>query len=157
MSRGEGQRERENPKQAPRSAWSLTWDLIPQCWDHDLSQNQEWDTYLTEVSHPGAPGWNFKVGFTWFKDSGNVARFPNTCQWSNNFEILQKGVVVKSIISNKTNNRSQPSTINENKWGQKKKQKILSYYVRSPKPAIQLLRISGKMSPSILKILTNVT
>ena len=34
-------REGENPKQAPHSAWALMWGLIPQSWDHDLSQNQE--------------------------------------------------------------------------------------------------------------------
>ena len=45
---GEGQRERENPKQALCSAWSLTRDLNPQPWDHDLSPNQELDTQWTE-------------------------------------------------------------------------------------------------------------
>ena len=45
-------REGENPKQAPHSAWSPTWGLIPQPWDHDLSQNQE---MLNLMSHAGSP------------------------------------------------------------------------------------------------------
>ena len=57
MSQGgaEGEREREkeekerdNPKQAPCSALSPTWGLIPQPWDHDQSQNQESDAQPTQ-------------------------------------------------------------------------------------------------------------
>ena len=47
---GEGQRERrENPKQVPHCqhrAWHGARTQEP--WDHDLNQNQELDTYLTE-------------------------------------------------------------------------------------------------------------
>ena len=43
--------DRENLKQAPHSAQSLTQDLIPQLWDHELSQNRE--RMLKRLSHPG--------------------------------------------------------------------------------------------------------
>lgn len=57
-------------------------------------------------------------------------------------------VVVKPTTSNTTHKRSQPSTINEKKWGQSKKQKILSYCVRSPKPAIHFPEeLLGKRNP----------
>ena len=51
---GGGTEGRENPKQAPYAAWSPTWDLIPQPWDHDLPKSsQELDTQLTEPPrHP---------------------------------------------------------------------------------------------------------
>ena len=45
----EGQRERENLKQAPSPAWSPTQGLMSQPWYHDLSQNHESDAYLTEL------------------------------------------------------------------------------------------------------------
>ena len=49
-SGGKGQREREkeNLEQAVCSAWSPTWGLIPQLWDHELSRNQELDAQPTE-------------------------------------------------------------------------------------------------------------
>ena len=40
--------ERENLKQAPHSAQSLTQGSIPQPWVHDLSQNQELEAQQTE-------------------------------------------------------------------------------------------------------------
>ena len=43
-------RRRENPKQAPRSAQSLTRGSIPCPWDHDPSRNQE-----SEQRSTGAP------------------------------------------------------------------------------------------------------
>ena len=45
---GEGQRERENLKQAPHSVRGLTQGWIPRPRDHDLSQNQESGAQLTE-------------------------------------------------------------------------------------------------------------
>ena len=46
-------REIENLEQALCSAQSPMQGLILQSWDHDLSQNQEWDTQLTKPStHP---------------------------------------------------------------------------------------------------------
>ena len=64
-SRGGGtEREREghgeNPKQAPHTAQGPTQGLIPQPWDHDLSQNQESDTQSTEL--PRRP-WKFSATF----------------------------------------------------------------------------------------------
>ena len=58
-SKGEGkgrererERERES-KQAPCSAQSPMWGLIPRPWDYDLSRNQELDTQQTEPpKHP---------------------------------------------------------------------------------------------------------
>ena len=50
--KGEGQRERENLKKALYTVRSPTWGLISPPWDHDLSWNQELDTW---VSHSGAP------------------------------------------------------------------------------------------------------
>ena len=51
QSKGERQREREgereNLKQAPCSAQSLTWGSIPRSWDHDLSQDQDSDAQPT--------------------------------------------------------------------------------------------------------------
>ena len=49
---GKGQRDRENPKQAPCLVQSLTWGLIPQPWDHGLSQNHR---TLYQLSDPGTP------------------------------------------------------------------------------------------------------
>ena len=46
--------EKENPKQAPFSAWSLTQGCIPRPWDHDLSQNQESDTWSKPPRLPWA-------------------------------------------------------------------------------------------------------
>ena len=43
-----GEGERENLKQTPHSAQSPTQGLIPQPWDHDLSQNQESGAQPTE-------------------------------------------------------------------------------------------------------------
>ena len=48
MSRGEGQKEKENLKQDPDSEQSLEWGSIPQTWDHDLSLNQESDAQPTK-------------------------------------------------------------------------------------------------------------
>ena len=61
----EGEREREteteteteNLKQAPCSAQRLMWGLIPQTWDHDLSQNQELVAQPTEP--PRYPNFDF--------------------------------------------------------------------------------------------------
>ena len=41
--------ERENLNQALGSVWSLTWGLISQPWDHDLSRSQEWNIQLTAI------------------------------------------------------------------------------------------------------------
>ena len=41
--------ERENLKQTPHWAWSLTLGLISRPWDHDLSQMLSW------LCHPGVP------------------------------------------------------------------------------------------------------
>ena len=48
MQVGEGQRERERERASERArergsqaGSMLTWGLIPQPWDHDLSRNQE--------------------------------------------------------------------------------------------------------------------
>ena len=46
----EREKEKENLKQAPHSVQSLTQGWIPQSWDHDLSQNQEWDVQPTETT-----------------------------------------------------------------------------------------------------------
>ena len=46
---GEGQRERQNLTQTPRSVQSLTQGWIPRPWDHDLSQNQKSDTRPPEA------------------------------------------------------------------------------------------------------------
>ena len=42
-------REKENTKQAPCSVQSLMQSSIPRPWDHDLRQNQELSTQLTEL------------------------------------------------------------------------------------------------------------
>ena len=42
------EKERENLKQTPRSAWSPTWGSIPRPWAHDLSRDQELDAPPTE-------------------------------------------------------------------------------------------------------------
>ena len=47
MSWGRG-RGRENLKQTPCRGRAWQWGLIPQCWDHELSWNQESDAYLCE-------------------------------------------------------------------------------------------------------------
>ena len=53
---GARERMRENLKQAPHSAvCSLTWGLISQPWDHDLSWNPELDTKLIEPLRPSWP------------------------------------------------------------------------------------------------------
>ena len=44
----EAEGEKENLKQAPHSAWNMTRGLIPPPWDHDLRENQESDTQVTE-------------------------------------------------------------------------------------------------------------
>lgn len=41
--------------QAPCSVWGVTWGLISQHWDHDVSINQESDIKVTEPSR--CPGW----------------------------------------------------------------------------------------------------
>ena len=61
VSKGEGQRGRENLKQAPCPVQSPTWGSFPALWDHDLSQNQESDAHLTEP--PGAPSGIFLFFF----------------------------------------------------------------------------------------------
>ena len=48
LSWRKGEKEKENLKQAPRSAQSLTQGSILWPWDHDLSWNQELDTEPTE-------------------------------------------------------------------------------------------------------------
>lgn len=48
LSRGEGQRDREHLKQAPRRVWSLMGGSIPGPWDPDLSWHQDSDTQLVE-------------------------------------------------------------------------------------------------------------
>ena len=51
--RGNGRRGRENLKQALHTGWSPTWGSISGLSDHDLGQNQESDTQLTELPrHP---------------------------------------------------------------------------------------------------------
>ena len=53
MNGGEGQREREKETER-ESAWNPMQDLIPQPWEHDLSQNQESNAQQTEPPrHPG--------------------------------------------------------------------------------------------------------
>lgn len=47
VCRGEGQQEKEREiiiTQTPHPARSLMQGLIPQCKDHNLSRNPEWDT-----------------------------------------------------------------------------------------------------------------
>ena len=74
---GQREREREDLKQTPRSAWSPTRGSIPWPLDHDPSRNQESDAQPTEPlrcpyadifnsklipeSH-GAPGWLSQLG-----------------------------------------------------------------------------------------------
>lgn len=42
-----------NLKQAPKPAWSPTWDSIPGPWDHDVGRNQESDAQTNEaLRHP---------------------------------------------------------------------------------------------------------
>ena len=53
VGEGQGEMEKENPKQSPCSVWSPKWGLIPWPWDYDLSQNQESDAQQTEPPrHP---------------------------------------------------------------------------------------------------------
>ena len=52
MSGGEGQREREGPKQALQSVPSPMRGSIPQPWDRDLSGNGESEAQPTEPPRP---------------------------------------------------------------------------------------------------------
>ena len=55
MQAGEGQRERENIKQATCSSWRQSQGSILQPWDHEMNQNQDSDTQVTEPPwHPSS-------------------------------------------------------------------------------------------------------
>ena len=53
-SKGQRERERENPRQSPHLTWKPTQGSIPRPWNHDLSWNQRVQT-LNWLSHSGGP------------------------------------------------------------------------------------------------------
>ena len=57
---GHWESEKENLKQPPHPARSLTWDSISQPQDHDLSQNTQ---ALNQLSHPGALNPNILISY----------------------------------------------------------------------------------------------
>ena len=100
MNGGERGRGRENLKQTPHSAWSLTRGLIPQPWDHDPRRNRQLDAQPTEP--PRCPSFSFKSGKeTYFKGKTREGLMHPTVfeKTSSNMVIFQRWLLCTQATS----------------------------------------------------------